>query len=63
MALYKCPKCGYEISESALSCPKCGHLTTNANILLIVLFLQITLITCLIIFDKLPHAIETILRL
>ena len=25
MALVKCPSCGTEVSEEAVSCPKCGH--------------------------------------
>jgi len=25
MALIKCPACGHEISDEAVSCPNCGH--------------------------------------
>ena len=25
MALIKCPECGYEVSDKAISCPKCGY--------------------------------------
>ncbi|MBO5086895.1 MAG: zinc-ribbon domain-containing protein [Paludibacteraceae bacterium] len=41
MALKKCPECGYEISESALSCPKCGHTTNKAKIYFVSLFIML----------------------
>lgn len=37
MALIKCPECGHEVSDEALSCPNCGHplksRTENTSIL------------------------------
>jgi uncharacterized membrane protein YvbJ len=31
MALIKCPECGKEISDKALSCPQCGYPISNDN--------------------------------
>jgi uncharacterized membrane protein YvbJ len=31
MALIKCPECGHEVSDEALSCPNCGHPFKSIN--------------------------------
>jgi len=31
MALIKCPECGRDVSESAVSCPNCGHPIGQVN--------------------------------
>jgi len=31
MALIKCPECGRDISDSAVSCPNCGHPINKDN--------------------------------
>lgn len=32
MALIKCPECGTEISDQAISCPRCGRVINNTTI-------------------------------
>ena len=32
MALIKCPECGNEVSDKALSCPKCGFPIYNYRV-------------------------------
>lgn len=44
MALFRCPECGHEISESAPLCPNCGHLTANGNIYVLTIELGIIII-------------------
>ncbi len=63
MALFKCPDCGWEISESAFFCPNCGRLTFSGNVYVLAVTLGIIIIAFShIIVDIIPIIIDIMHR-